>query len=69
VPLAGDRDLQIGFTVATGNRWGIAVSKANGELRGRLDNALEQVAADGRLEGVWTRWMPTLPYPFSAGEG
>ena len=65
VPVAGDPDLEIGFTVATGNRWGIAVSKANGPLRDELDQALEQVAGDGRLEAVWTRWMPTLRYPFS----
>src|SRR5262245_4050409 len=33
VPLADDRDLEIGFTVATGNRWGIAVSKHREQLR------------------------------------
>lgn len=64
VPLADDDDLAIGFTVATGNRWGIAVSKANGALRDELDTALDQTAGDGRLEAVWTSWMPTLAYPF-----
>ena len=65
VPLADDRDLEIGFTVATGNRWGIAVSKHREQLRAELDGALERVAADGRLASAWTHWMPTLPYPFS----
>jgi polar amino acid transport system substrate-binding protein len=64
VPLAGEHDLAIGFTVATRNRWGIAVSKANVALREQLDTALERAAGDGGLEAAWTRWMPTLQYPF-----
>jgi ABC-type amino acid transport substrate-binding protein len=64
VPLAGEHDLAIGFTVATRNRWGIAVSKANVALRAQLDTALERAAGDGGLEAAWTRWMPTLRYPF-----
>ena len=64
VPLAGERDLAIAFTVATGNRWGIAVSKAKGELRDDLDRALDRIDHDGTLRAAWQRWMPSLAYPF-----
>ena len=33
------------------------------ELRGRLDEALGAIIADGSLEAVWTRHMPDLPWP------
>ena len=65
VPLAEEKDLAIAFTVATRNRWGIAVAKSRPEFRARVDAALAEVIADGRLEQVWRKWMPTLAYPFA----
>ena len=62
IPLAGDADLELAFTVATRNRWGIAVSKQRPELRGHLDHAITTITSDGTLERIWRRWMPDLPY-------
>ena len=64
IPLAGEPDLEVAFTVATRNRWGIAVSKEQPALRAQLDRALERLLDDGTLAAVWRRWMPELAFPF-----
>ncbi|WP_271408611.1 substrate-binding periplasmic protein [Pseudomonas sp. Q1-7] len=64
VPLTEETDLAIGFSVPTQNRWGIAVKKDNGELLARVDQALATVKANGQLEQIWRKWMPSLVYPF-----
>ena len=64
--LAGSAEFDLAFTAATGNRWGLAVSKERPSLRGALDEALAAVKADGRLAAVWREWLPTLDYPFTA---
>jgi polar amino acid transport system substrate-binding protein len=51
VPLADDPDYDLAFTVATGNRWGLAVSKSRPSLRGALDEAL----ARSRPADSWRR--------------
>jgi polar amino acid transport system substrate-binding protein len=63
VPLGDHSDLKVAFTVATRNRWGVAVAKGNRGLRDELDAALQEVIADGSLERVWKQWMPDLPFP------
>jgi len=65
VPL-GDSDprFEVAFTVRTGNRWGIGVSKERPKLRGAIDAALARVIADGRHQAAWQEWLPTLEYPF-----
>ena len=63
IPLAGDPELEVAFTVATRNRWGIAVSKERPALRAELDHALEQLLEDGTLAALWRRWMPELAFP------
>jgi polar amino acid transport system substrate-binding protein len=62
--LADDPDLEVAFTVATRNEWGIAVSKARPEMRDVLDGALADLIGDGRLEACWKHWLPQLDYPF-----
>lgn len=64
IPLAGELDLEVAFTVATRNRWGIAVSKVRPDLRADLDGALAELRADGTLAALWGRWMPGLTFPF-----
>ena len=64
IPVADDPDLEIAFTAETRNRWGIAVGKSEPALRGELNQALEGLDADGELAAIWSRWMPSLPYPF-----
>jgi polar amino acid transport system substrate-binding protein len=65
VPLAGDPAYDLAFTVRTGNRWGLAVSKARPSLLGALDEALAAVKASGQLEAAWKEWLPALDYPFA----
>lgn len=68
VPVAGDPDFQIAFTVHTQNPWGIAVAKHRpGTLRA-LDRGLAAAIASGALAQAWQAWMPTLPYPLRAGD-
>lgn len=65
VPLGrSDPRFEVAFTVQTGNRWGIAVAKDRGELRGELDRALADTIAIGRHRTIWSQWLPTFAYPF-----
>ncbi|MCW2895370.1 MAG: amino acid transporter substrate-binding protein [Actinomycetia bacterium] len=66
VSLAGAAEFDLGFTVKTGNRWGLAVSKSRPSLLDALDEALAAVKADGRLAAAWAQWLPSLEYPFTA---
>lgn len=66
VPLADSAEFDLAFTVKTGNRWGLAVSKARPSLVDALDEALAVVKADGRLAAAWDQWLPSLAYPFPA---
>jgi polar amino acid transport system substrate-binding protein len=65
-PLGADPDFAVAFTVATGNRWAVGVAKGNSELLQQINQALERVIADGRLERVWKKWMPELAFPLTA---
>jgi polar amino acid transport system substrate-binding protein len=65
VPLADSAEFDLAFTVRTGNRWGLAVSKSRPLLLATLNDALADVKADGRLREAWRDWLPTLDYPFT----
>ncbi|GGJ22526.1 substrate-binding periplasmic protein [Paenarthrobacter histidinolovorans] len=65
VPLGADPVFAIAFTEPTANRWAVGVAKGNSELLQQLNNALETVIADGRLEAIWTKWMPDLAFPLN----
>ncbi|NKX49902.1 amino acid ABC transporter substrate-binding protein [Arthrobacter deserti] len=67
VPLGGDPAYDVAFTVRTGNRWGIGVAKDNPFLLAEINAALAAVVSDGRLERVWTKWMPHLQFPLGTG--
>jgi len=64
-PLADSAEFDLAFTVKTGNRWGVAVSKSRPSLLDALDEALAVVKADGRLAAAWQEWLPSLEYPFT----
>jgi polar amino acid transport system substrate-binding protein len=66
VPLAGSAEFDLAFTVKTGNRWGLAVSKSRPSLLDALDEALAAIKGDGRLAAAWDEWLPRLKYPFTA---
>lgn len=65
VPLAEDERFELPIVVRTANRWGVGVAKDRPELLAELDAALATVIADGRLEQVWSQWLPTLEFPFA----
>ena len=67
VPVGDEPDLKIAFTIATRNRWGVAVAKGNDALREDLNAALRECISDCSLERVWRRWMPDLAFPLHDG--
>jgi polar amino acid transport system substrate-binding protein len=64
VPLAEEADLEIGFSVPTQNKWGIAVKKGNEAWLAEVNEALAIIKSNGQLEQLWRKWMPSLSYPF-----
>lgn len=66
VPLGDDPDFDLAFTVRTGNRWGIGVSKDRPDLLARLNEALNDAIDSGELAKAWQEWLPALEYPFRA---
>jgi polar amino acid transport system substrate-binding protein len=65
VPLGATHpDYELAFTVATANKWGIAVAKDRPGTLAEIDGALGRLIESGRLRGVWKEWLPTLEYPF-----
>jgi polar amino acid transport system substrate-binding protein len=64
-PFDDDPELEVGFTVATRNRWGVGVAKERPDLRDRISAALDAVIANGRLEEVWRTWIPRLAFPLA----
>lgn len=64
-----DPELINAFVVETRNRWAVGVRPGDETLRRSLDEALADVVADGTLETVWRRWMPSLEFPLGRDEG
>jgi len=63
-PIAETHDIDMAFTVETRNPWGMGVQKGRDELREGINAAIARIKIDGRLEAVWTKWLPELRYPF-----
>lgn len=63
VPLGDEEDFDIAFTAETRNLWGVGVAKDDEDTLRRLNDALAEVIADGRLQTIWETWMPHLPFP------
>ena len=51
--------IRLAFTVPTQNPWGCALRLGDEELKGMLDEGIEEAA----LDRVWRCWLPSLPYP------
>lgn len=66
VPLGDEPDFKVAFTAETRNPWGVGVKPGNTDLLNELNAALDTLRADGRLEALWTKWMPKLPYPLGS---
>ncbi|GAA4284202.1 ABC transporter substrate-binding protein [Brevibacterium daeguense] len=69
VPLGDQPEFDLAFTAETRNPWGVGVAKDRPEVLEEIDGALARVIADGRLEEVWKKWMPHLPFPAEALRG
>jgi polar amino acid transport system substrate-binding protein len=64
IPIAEASDIDMAFTVETRNPWGMGVRKGNDELRETVNSAIARIKSNGRLEAIWTKWLPELRYPF-----
>lgn len=65
-PLTDAADLDIAFSVPTGNRWALAVAQDKSAVLQTLDSALAQALGNGAVHAAWQRWLPGLRYPFTA---
>ena len=50
-------DLKILEEIATGEQYGIVISKDNPALRDAINAALVDMSADGTLQSIWDKWM------------
>ena len=50
-------DLQIALEIPTGEQYGIAISKDNPALTAAVNKALADMAADGSMEQIQTKWF------------
>jgi len=62
---AADPSLRIAFTVASKHRFAIALRPDSPELLSALNQALDQLEADGTLKTLWHRWIPWRSFPFA----
>jgi polar amino acid transport system substrate-binding protein len=58
-----DPTFQIAFTVATRNRWGVAMRHEDRRLKASIDGALAELTKNGELATIWEQWLPELPFP------
>jgi len=56
-------DLTILEEIATGEQYGIAVSKDNPELTKAINEALADMESDGTLQKIWDKWMVETDVP------
>ena len=56
-------DLTILEEIATGEQYGIAVSKDNPELTEAINEALADMESDGTLQKIWDKWMVETDVP------
>ncbi|MGF1499453.1 MAG: substrate-binding periplasmic protein [Elainellaceae cyanobacterium] len=59
-----DPKLRIAFTVETRHRFAIALHPNSTDLLTALNQALDQLEAEGTLEKLWHQWIPWRPFPF-----
>ncbi|MGE2730743.1 substrate-binding periplasmic protein [Mycolicibacterium vaccae] len=65
-PLTTAADLDIAFSVPTGNRWAMAVAQHSPGMLELLDDGLAKAFSAGAVHAAWLRWLPGLRYPFAA---
>jgi polar amino acid transport system substrate-binding protein len=56
-------DLEVVQAINTDEKYGLAFSKKNPELRTAVDGVLEQIINDGTYEQIFKKWFPDLPVP------
>ncbi|MEM9505121.1 MAG: ABC transporter substrate-binding protein [Cyanobacteria bacterium P01_E01_bin.43] len=60
-----DPTLRIAFTVETQQPFAIALRPDSENLLTALNQALDQLEADGTLRQMWEQWIPWRPFPFA----
>jgi len=61
--LLNDPDLSLGFTIATGNRWGAAMRPVSSRLKVALDSALDSLIRADKVRQIWKDWLGYIEYP------
>ncbi len=61
--VAGQPDLKVVQVIDTGEHYGLAVSKGNPALLRAVNNALDQIVADGTYAKIFTRYFPGIVVP------
>jgi polar amino acid transport system substrate-binding protein len=56
-------NLEVVQPIDTDEKYGLAFSKDNPELRDAVNGALEEIIKDGTYETIFTKWFPDLPVP------
>lgn len=65
-PLTEAADVEIAFSVPTGNEWALAVAHDKPAVLRTLDDAMALALSDGAVRAAWDRWLPNLRYPFDS---
>ncbi len=64
VAAAEDRHLKLAFSLPTRAPFAIGVNPAQPNLLEKLQEALNEVRADGTMAALWAHWIPWKPFPF-----
>jgi polar amino acid transport system substrate-binding protein len=56
-------DAVIVESIATGEQYGVAVSKDNPELKTQINDALQTIKANGKFDTIFAKWFPDLQPP------
>ena len=57
------RNLKIAEEIATGEEYGIVVSKDNPALTEAINKQLAEMKSDGTLQKIWDKWMVDTDVP------
>jgi polar amino acid transport system substrate-binding protein len=58
-----DPAFKLAFTVATRNRWGVAMRKDDVQLKAIIDEALAGLIKNEQLATIWDQWFSEIPFP------
>ena len=62
-------DAEVVQSIATGEQYGIAVSKDNGALKDLINEALQKIKASGTFDDIFAKYFPDLKPPALSASG